>query len=108
MDPKVRTEAFKIGFATVLLLWLARHLGGAVWWLVRQPALWVAAVSWYVAWRLWTGSGPLVLVGVAVVLVLSLIAWRVTSPARSGRRWRGRCGRGGDASPSTGPTGNPS
>ncbi|GAA5034258.1 FtsK/SpoIIIE domain-containing protein [Actinopolymorpha pittospori] len=80
MDPKVRTEAFKIGFATVLLLWLGRHLGGAVWWLVRQPALWVAAVSWYVAWRLWTGSGPLVLVGVAVVLVLSLIAWRVTSP----------------------------
>ncbi|MGW5361562.1 hypothetical protein [Actinopolymorpha pittospori] len=89
MDPKVRTEAFKIGFATVVLLWLGRHLGGAVWWLVRQPLLWVAAASWYLAWRLWTGSGPLVLVAVLVVLVLSLIAWRVTSPGsfRSALAW---------------------
>ncbi len=86
MDPRIRTEAFKIGFATVLAAWLVKHLAGGVWWLVRQPVLWVLAASAYVGWRLWDGSGPTALVLVAVALVVVLAAWRLVHPS-SFRAW---------------------
>ena len=81
MDPRIRTEAFRIGFATVLVAWLVKHLAGGVWWLIRQPVLWVLAVSAYVGWRLWDGSGPTALVLVAVALVVVLVAWRLVHAA---------------------------
>ncbi len=86
MDPRIRTEAFRIGFATVLAAWLIKHLAGGVWWLVRQPVLWALAASGYVGWRLWDGSGPTALVVVTVALVVVLAAWRLLH-AGSFRAW---------------------
>ena len=79
--PTVRNEAIKVGLATVITVWIGSHLLAAMWWLVRQPAVWFCAVTGYVGWRLWDGSGPWAPLAAVVVLVVGLVVWRLAHPA---------------------------
>ena len=79
--PRVRNESIKIGLVTVIAAWVGSHLGLLLWWLVRQPVLWVAGVTGYAGWRLWDGSGPWSLALAGGVVAAGLIGWRLGHPS---------------------------
>lgn len=75
--PRIRTEALKVGFATVVLSWIALHVGRALYWLTRQPVLWIFASLVSAGWWLHdqVGGYSTALIGLGATGVL--MAWRL-------------------------------
>jgi DNA segregation ATPase FtsK/SpoIIIE, S-DNA-T family len=76
-EPRVRGEALKVGFGAVVAGWAGKQLARGLWWLVRQPPVWLVAVLAVVGFRVhgWFGTVGLVLAG--SILVVGLVAWAV-------------------------------
>ena len=79
--PKVRNETIKIGFPTVVAMWLGTHLLVILWWLASKPVVWVAGITGYGIWRVYDGSGPWALAGGGTILMFGLVGWRLAHPA---------------------------
>lgn len=79
-DPQVRGEAAKVGFFTVVLLFLGSKVFGLAWWLAKQWPLWALLALWWAATRLLDVSGTWATVGIAAGLLAALIGWRLLRP----------------------------
>ena len=84
--PRIKNESVRIGLLVVFVLWVGSNFALALWWLVRQSVVWVAAITGYVVWLLWEASGPFAVALAAGILAAALLAWRLAHPG-SFRPW---------------------
>lgn len=73
--PGVSATTVKLSIAAGLALWIGAHCWRAVWFLLRQWPLYVAAGLGYACLRLYDGFGPYALATAGVGLTAALVGW---------------------------------